>query len=131
MKYFTFECMTPAGCRIGSMGQEIVYCVACQIQLRSASFGQREAFDVEGTPYCKACIPMERLGAWLKDEQLSAPEEPAPAAPQEAPKSGTGRHATVRPSADQEGSGATPIATALATLLGLALLLAMLGLSDQ
>jgi hypothetical protein len=52
------------------MGQEILYCVVCQTQLRGADFDKRRAVRADGKGYCLACarkaIPADRLAGLLE-----------------------------------------------------------------
>ena len=58
------------------MGQEILYCVACQTQLRGADFDKRRAVRVDGKGYCLPCG--QKL---FPPDRLAAPVSPSPPPP--------------------------------------------------
>src|SRR5688572_2147765 len=53
------------------MGYEILYCKACQSQVRGADLEKGLALKVDGNPYCPACARS------LPREQPSAPPPPS------------------------------------------------------
>src|SRR5215831_6022654 len=108
------------------MGQEILYCCICQSQLRSANFEKGTAFHLDGKPYCKRCVPADRLKALLQETATSAPAEPTPAARSAGE---TGRLAILpspSPAPAPEKSSAGMIAAVLAGLAGLGIVIAIL-----
>jgi hypothetical protein len=67
------------------MGQEILYCVACQTQLRGADFDKRRAVRIDGKGYCLPCVEKT-----VPAERLAATGDPGPSSPPST-------RATVRP----------------------------------
>jgi hypothetical protein len=67
------------------VGQQILYCGACQTQLRGSDFEKGGAVKLGLEAWCKACVPADRAAAL----QASSPKSPAP--PTETPKRGSQR----------------------------------------
>src|SRR5262245_28176624 len=69
------------------MGQAILYCFRCSIQLREAHFEQRKAFRIDSWVCCAACAPeairsLPPDRAQLLQKLIAGPEKKAaPAAP--------------------------------------------------
>jgi hypothetical protein len=84
------------------MGQEIVYCVSCQTQLRSADFEKGQALKFGTESVCKKCapeavksLPPHKAQTLQKAMETASLEKPLPL-PASTPRSGTSRipHAT-------------------------------------
>src|SRR5262245_2293339 len=58
------------------MGQEIVYCCRCQIQLRGKDFEKGAAFHVGGQVCCKGCVA--EVSGTLPGTPVQPPEKAHP-----------------------------------------------------
>jgi hypothetical protein len=74
------------------LGQEIVYCAQCQVQLRGRDFDQGEAFRIDVRAVCKKCapeviksLPPDKVQILLKQMVVAkgktAPKDAAPSSP--------------------------------------------------
>jgi hypothetical protein len=124
------------------MGQEIVYCVLCQTQLRSADFEKGNAFKFGLDSVCKKCapeavksLPPEKIQALLKSMEAVSPGKPLPdvQAPAANPRKGTARIPLATPPSGQKAAPESPSGAVIGLAAaggGLLLLIAIFTLSS-
>jgi hypothetical protein len=124
------------------MGQEIVYCVLCQTQLRSADFEKGNAFKFGLDSVCKKCapeavksLPPEKIQALLKSMEAVSPGKPLPdvQAPAANPRKGTARIPLATPPSGRNVAPESPSGTVIGLAAaggGLLLLIAIFTISS-